>query len=234
MIGRRASRIGRRGLLLVLSSPSGAGKTTITRRLLERDAGLILSVSVTTRVPRPSEIDGRDYWFTDQRRFTEMVIKNELLEHATVFGNRYGTPREPIETALGAGRDVITDIDWQGTQQLKETVRDDIATVFVLPPDLPTLEKRLRARAEDSDDAIAERMSKASDEMSHWPEYNYVVINDNLDQCVSEVEAILTAERSRRTRQIGLADFVNKIRDELTEQSSELRKRARKRTKIRN
>jgi guanylate kinase len=234
MMSTRISRIRRRGLLLVLSSPSGAGKTTITRRLLEGDPNLVLSVSITTRAPRPSEIDGRDYWFIDRPRFDEMVAKDELLEHAIVFGNRYGTPRQPIESALTSGRDVITDIDWQGTQQLWETVRDDIVTVFVLPPDRLTLEKRLRTRAEDSDEAIAERMARASDEMSHWPEYDYVVVNDDLDQCVSEVAAILRAERSRRTRQIGLADFANKVRDELAEQSSELRKRARQRTKIRN
>jgi guanylate kinase len=163
-----------------------------------------------------------------------MVAKGELLEHARVFGNWYGTPRGPLETSLGSGRDVVTDIDWQGTQQLRETVGDDIVTIFVLPPDPQTLERRLSTRAEDSDDAIAERMAKASDEMSHWSEYNYVVINDDLDQCVSEVEAILIAERSRRTRQIGLADFANRIRDELTEQSSELRKRARQRAELGN
>jgi guanylate kinase len=231
---KKASRIRRRGLLLVLSSPSGAGKTTITRRLLERDSSLILSVSVTTRTPRPSEINGRDYWFVDQNRFANMVASGDLLEHAMVFGNWYGTPRKPIEAALSNGQDVVTDIDWQGTQQLRETVRDDIVTVFVLPPNLQILERRLRSRAEDSNDAIAERMAKASDEISHWPEYNYVVINDELDQCVSEVEAILTAERRRRTRQIGLADFANRIRDQLTEQSSELRKRARQRAKLDN
>jgi guanylate kinase len=222
--------IRRRGLLLVLSSPSGAGKTTITRRLLESDPSLALSVSVTTRRPRGSEVDGRDYWFVDQDRFDAMVGAGEFLEHATVFGHRYGTPRQPIETALAAGRDVVTDIDWQGTQQLRESVRDDIVTIFVLPPDIPTLEKRLRSRAEDSDAAIAARMAKSSDEMSHWPEYDYVVINDDLEECVSAVRAILLAERSRRTRRIGLADFVNQIRGGLARQSSKLRQRARERT----
>jgi guanylate kinase len=222
--------IRRRGLLLVLSSPSGAGKTTITRRLIESDPSLALSVSVTTRRPRGSEVDGRDYWFVDQDRFDAMVGAGEFLEHATVFGHRYGTPRQPIETALAAGRDVVTDIDWQGTQQLRESVRDDIVTIFVLPPDIPTLEKRLRSRAEDSDAAIAARMAKSSDEMSHWPEYDYVVINDDLEECVSAVRAILLAERSRRTRRIGLADFVNQIRGGLARQSSKLRQRARERT----
>jgi guanylate kinase len=226
--------IRRRGLLLVLSSPSGAGKTTITRRLLERDPTLALSVSVTTRPPRPSEMDGRDYQFIDHTRFDAMVAAGELLEHANVFGHCYGTPRQPIETALASGQDIVTDIDWQGTQQLRETVRDAVVTIFVLPPDIATLEARLRARAEDSDVAIAERMAKSSDEMSHWPEYEYVVINDDLAACVSAVEAILTAERSRRARRIGLADFVNRVRSGLEQQSSDLRQRAREQTKVRN
>jgi guanylate kinase len=221
--------IRRRGLLLVLSSPSGAGKTTITRRLIERDPGLELSISVTTRNPRGSEVDGHDYWFVDRDRFDAMDAAGEFLEHATVFGYRYGTPRRPIETALGAGRDVVTDIDWQGTQQLRASARDDIVTAFVLPPDIPTLEKRLRSRAEDSDSAIAARMSKSSDEMSHWSEYDYVVINDELEECVSLVRAILTAERSKRTRRIGLADFVNQIRGDLAQELSKLRQRARQR-----
>lgn len=223
--------IRRRGLLLVLSSPSGAGKTTITRRLVERDPSLMLSISVTTRKPRGSEVNGRDYWFVDQDRFDAMIAGGEFLEHARVFGHQYGTPRQPIEAALAAGQDIVTDIDWQGTQQLRESVRDDIVTVFVLPPNIPTLEKRLRSRAEDSDSAIAARMAKSSDEMSHWPEYDYVVINGDLEECVSAVRAILTAERSRRTRRIGLADFVNQIRGGLAQQSSELRQRARERAK---
>lgn len=219
--------IRRRGFLLVLSSPSGAGKTTITKRLVERDPNLSLSVSVTTRPPRRSEVNGRDYYFVDQARFDAMVGGGELLEHATVFGHCYGTPRAHVESVLAQGRDVVTDIDWQGTQQLAERVRDDLVTVFVLPPNTAALEARLRARAEDTDGAIAERMAKSSDEMSHWPEYDYVVVNDDLDECVSVVQAILTAERLRRTRRIGLADFVKSVRDGIAEQSSDLRERAR-------
>jgi guanylate kinase len=224
--------IRRRGLLLVLSSPSGAGKTTITRRLIARDPTLTLSISATTRKPRGSEVDGRDYWFVDEERFDAMVAGGEFLEHAMVFGHRYGTPRQTVEANLTAGRDVVTDIDWQGTQQLREAVRDDIVTVFVLPPNISALETRLRSRAEDSDSAIAARMAKSSDEMSHWPEYDYVVINDDLEKCVSAVRAILKAERSRRTRRIGLAEFVNQIREELAQQSSDLRQRARERAKL--
>jgi guanylate kinase len=220
------STIPRRGFLLVLSSPSGAGKTTITRQLVRRDPSLLLSVSVTTREPRRSEVDGRDYHFIDKPRFDAMVACGELLEHATVFGHYYGTPRTPIETALAACRDIVTDIDWQGTQQLAERVRDDIVSVFVLPPDVATLEARLRTRAEDSDAAIAERLTKAAEEMSHWSEYDYVVINDDLEECVSVVQSVLTAERLRRTRRIGLADFVNRVRDGITEQLSGLRARA--------
>jgi guanylate kinase len=224
--------IRRRGFLLVLSSPSGAGKTTITRRLLERDSGLELSVSVTTRPPRVSEIDGRDYHFIDAARFAAMVASGKLLEHATVFGHSYGTPRAPIEAALAAGRDVVTDIDWQGTQQLKKSIRDDIVTIFVLPPGAAALESRLRSRAEDSDIVIAERMANSSEEMSHWPEYDYVVINDDLESCVSVVESILRAERIRRTGRVGLADFVNGIRRSLERQSSRLRKRAGQRAEF--
>jgi guanylate kinase len=204
--------IHRRGFLLVLSSPSGAGKTTITRCLLERDPSLALSVSVTTRPPRSSEVDGRDYRFIDQARFDAMVTRGELLEHAMVFGHCYGTPRQPIEAALAAGRDIVTDIDWQGTQQLKESVPHDLVTVFVLPPSMAALETRLRTRAQDSADVVAGRMEKSAEEMSHWPEYDYVVINREIDASVAEVQAIVTAERLRRTRQLGLADFVNRLR----------------------
>jgi guanylate kinase len=207
-----ATAIRRRGFLLVLSSPSGAGKTTITRRLLERDPSLSLSVSVTTRPPRANEIDGEDYRFIDQAVFDRMVADGELLEHATVFGNCYGTPREPIDAAISAGQDIVTDIDWQGTQQLRGSLRDDVATVFVLPPSQHVLEHRLRSRAQDSEAAIIQRLAKSSEEMSHWPEYDYVVINDDLEVCVSLVEAILMAERLKRDRRVGLADFVNQIR----------------------
>jgi guanylate kinase len=204
--------IRRRGFLLVLSSPSGAGKTTITHRLLERDSTFALSVSVTTRPPRPGEIDGRDYTFIDEARFAAMVRDGELLEHATVFGHNYGTPRQPIEAALAAGRDIVSDIDWQGTQQLAETVAHDLVTVFVLPPSMAALESRLRRRAQDSAAVVAGRMAKSSEEMSHWSEYAYVIVNREIEQSVAEVQAIVTAERLRRTRQLGLADFVNRLR----------------------
>jgi guanylate kinase len=204
--------IRRRGLLLVLSSPSGAGKTTITRRLLERDSALSLAVSVTTRPPRPGEIDGRDYIFIEQARFARMVVAGELLEHATVFGNSYGTPRQPIEAALGAGCDIVTDIDWQGTQQLSQAMPEDLVKVFVLPPSIEALRERLQRRAQDSAEIVAARMAKSAEEMSHWPEYDYVIVNRDIDESVAEVYAIVTAERRRRTRQLGLAEFVNRLR----------------------
>jgi guanylate kinase len=204
--------IRRRGFLLVLSSPSGAGKTTITRRLLGCDPTLSLSVSVTTRAPRPGEVDGKDYRFIDQATFDRMVAEGELLEHATVFGNSYGTPRAPIVAAIEAGRDILTDIDWQGTQQLSGSLREDIVTIFVLPPSADALEARLRNRGQDSAAVVAERMAKSSEEMSHWPEYDYVIVNADLDRSVAEAQAIVTAERLKRTRQQGLADFVNRLR----------------------
>jgi guanylate kinase len=204
--------IHRRGFLLVLSSPSGAGKTTITRRLLDRDPSLALSVSVTTRPARPGEVDGRDYRFIDQARFAAMVSGGELLEHANVFDHNYGTPRQPVEAALAAGRDIVTDIDWQGTQQLAESVARDLVTVFVLPPSVAALEARLRKRAQDSAAVVAERMAKSAEEMSHWSEYDYVIVNREIEGSVAEVQAITTAERLRRTRQLGLADFVNRLR----------------------
>jgi guanylate kinase len=205
--------ITRRGLLLVLSSPSGAGKTTITRALVDRDPLLTISVSVTTRARRVGEVDGRHYHFIDAVRFESMAASGELLEHATVFGNRYGTPREPVESALGSGRDIVTDVDWQGTQRLKETVRGDLVSIFVLPPSLAALEQRLRARAQDSEKVVAERMAESAEEMSHWPEYDYVIVNQDLETSIREVQAILVAERLKRTRQVGLADFVNKLRE---------------------
>ena len=204
--------IKRRGLMLVLSSPSGAGKTTITRRLLERDDGLAISVSVTTRQRRPGEVDGRDYFFIDSERYAEMVSGGELLEHAHVFGHHYGTPRSAVESELAQGRDVLFDIDWQGTQQLANSARQDLVSVFVLPPSPSELERRLRARAQDSDEVIAGRMAKASDEMSHWAEYDYVIVNTDLDASVSKVQSILEAERLKRERQVGLFDFVEKVR----------------------
>ena len=207
-----SAAIRRRGLLLVLSSPSGAGKTTITRRLLERDPALALSVSVTTRPPRPGEIDGRDYRFIDRARFDQMVTAGELLEHATVFGHSYGTPRQPVEASLAAGCDVVTDIDWQGTQQLSQAMSDDLVKVFILPPSTEALRDRLQRRAQDSTEVVAARMEKSAEEMSHWPEYDYVIVNQDIEASVEEVEAIVTAERLRRTRQLGLAEFVNHLR----------------------
>ncbi|HXV23543.1 MAG TPA: guanylate kinase [Alphaproteobacteria bacterium] len=206
--------IHRRGLMLVLSSPSGAGKTTISRRLLERDASLRMSISVTTRPPRAGEVNGRDYFFIDPAKFERMVEEDALLEHAHVFGNRYGTPRAAVEQMLGAGRDVLFDIDWQGTQQLGEKAREDLVSVFVLPPSTTELERRLRSRAVDSEEEVQRRMSKAADEMSHWAEYQYVIVNRDLEVSVGKVEAILTAERLKRDRQIGLSDFVRELRGE--------------------
>ena len=204
--------IRRRGLLLVLSSPSGAGKTTITRLLLQRDPTLSLSLSVTTRPLRPGEIDGRDYIFIDQAQFARMVAAGELLEHATVFGNSYGTPQGPIETALAAGRDVVTDIDWQGTQQLSQAMPEDLVKVFVLPPSIAALRDRLQRRAQDSAETVAARMAKSAEEMSHWPEYDYVIVNQEIEASVAQAQAIVTAERLKRTRQLGLANFVNRMR----------------------
>jgi guanylate kinase len=201
----------RRGLMLVLSSPSGAGKTTLSRMLLERDPTIELSISVTTRKPRPGEVEGRDYHFIDARSFDAMAARGDLLEWAEVFGCRYGTPRKPVEQALARGRDVLFDIDWQGTQQLREKGRHDLVSVFVLPPSIPDLEARLRTRAQDADDVIRTRMSKAANEMSHWAEYDYVVINRDVSRAFDEVCAILAAERLKRERQTGLSAFVRAL-----------------------
>ena len=198
----------RRGVMLIVSSPSGAGKTTISRLLLEREPGLTMSVSVTTRPRRPSEVSGRDYHFIDRGEYDRMVERHELLEHAEVFGNGYGTPRAPVEKALAEGRDILFDIDWQGTRQLAETARADMVSVFILPPSFAELERRLRTRAQDSPEAVARRMAKAADEMSHWEEYDYIVINEDVERSVIAVQSILTAERYRRERQIDLAPFV--------------------------
>jgi guanylate kinase len=200
--------VARRGMMLVLSSPSGAGKTTLSRMLLEVDPAVDLSVSVTTRPQRPGEVDGRHYHFIERPRFDAMVRDSELLEWAEVFGHRYGTPRAPVEAALARGRDVLFDIDWQGTQQLREKVRSDLVSVFVLPPTMPELERRLKTRAQDQHDVILTRMAKAADEMSHWAEYDYVIINRDLDRAFSELHAILAAERLKRERQTGLSAFV--------------------------
>jgi guanylate kinase len=212
---QQRSAIARRGLMLVLSSPSGAGKTTLSRKLLDADPGVELSVSVTTRKQRPGEIDGRDYHFIDAARFEAMVKNNELLEWAQVFGHRYGTPRSPVDAALERGRDVLFDIDWQGTQQLREKAARDLVSVFVLPPSIPDLEGRLRTRAQDTDEVIHARMAKAADEMSHWAEYDYVVINREIDEAFAQLRAILAAERLKRERQTGLSDFVRQLQADL-------------------
>lgn len=204
--------VARRGLMLVLSSPSGAGKTTISRRLLEEDDNLTLSVSVTTRPRRPSETDGVDYRFIEKQAFNRMVAHGELMEHAMVFGHYYGTPREEVEAALALGRDIMFDVDWQGAQQLGEAARADLVTIFILPPSTEELERRLKARAQDPPEVVVARMSRAADEMSHWSEYDYIVINDDLEESVRRVCAVLAAERLRRYRQIGLNDFIKRMR----------------------
>jgi guanylate kinase len=213
--GQQQQAIARRGLMLVLSSPSGAGKTTLSRKLLEADPGVELSVSVTTREQRPGEIDGRDYHFIDAARFDAMVKGGELLEWAQVFGYRYGTPRARVEIALANGHDVLFDIDWQGTQQLREKADHDLVSIFVLPPSMADLERRLRSRAQDPDEVIRARMATAADEMSHWAEYDYVVINTDVDRAFREVHTILAAERLKRERQTGLSDFVRRLQAQL-------------------
>jgi guanylate kinase len=209
------SVIARRGLMLVLSSPSGAGKTTLSHRLLAADGNLELSVSVTTRKQRPGEKDGRDYHFIDRKSFDAMVGAGELLEWAEVFGNCYGTPRAPVEAALKRGRDVLFDIDWQGTQQLREKLRGDMASIFVLPPSIAELGRRLRKRALDDKRVIKDRMAKAGDELSHWPEYDYVIVNQDIEHAFADVRAILAAERLRRERQTGLSAFVRNLQAKL-------------------
>ena len=203
-----------RGLMLVLSSPSGAGKSTISRALLDREEHIALSVSATTRPPRTGEVEGRDYFFVSDTEFEAMVEKGAFLEHAEVFGHRYGTPRAPVEAALEEGRDMLFDIDWQGAQQIAEKARTDLVGVFVLPPSIEELERRLHARAQDSAEDVRARMAKALDEVSHYAEYDYVVINRDLEASIAEVRSILHAERRRRTRQTGLTDFVNALRGE--------------------
>ena len=205
----------RRGLMFVLSSPSGAGKTTLSRMLMTKVRGLQMSVSVTTRPMRPGEVEGRDYFFIDQKRFDEMAANGDLLEWAPVFGKSYGTPRAPVETALSEGRDVLFDIDWQGTQQLREKAGPDVVSVFILPPSAADLEKRLHTRAQDSDEVIRGRMGRASHEMSHWAEYDYIVVNENVDHAFAEVQSILKAERLKRTRRIGLTEFVRNLQRQL-------------------
>ena len=207
--------VARRGQMLVLSSPSGAGKTTLSRKLLEEDKGVTLSVSVTTRKMRPGEKEGHDYYFIDRRQFDALVEKNELLEWAEVFDNYYGTPARPVMDALAAGHDVLFDIDWQGTQQLRDKAPGDLASVFVLPPSIPELERRLRSRAQDDYETIHRRMAKAAGEMSHWAEYDYVIVNHDLEQAYADVKAVLAAERVKRARQPGLSDFVRGLQAKL-------------------
>ncbi|PPR22300.1 MAG: Guanylate kinase [Alphaproteobacteria bacterium MarineAlpha10_Bin3] len=202
----------RRGLMLVLSSPSGAGKTTISREILAQDANIVMSVSATTRPRRPGEQDGVNYNFTDLTAFNLMVNRRELLEYAKVFDNYYGTPAAPVEVLLSGGRDVLFDIDWQGTQQLAEQARDDLVSVFILPPSMVELGRRLESRAQDSAEVVALRMAKAADEMTHYAEYDYIVINRDVAQSVAQTLAILQAERLRRDRQIGLGEFVKGLR----------------------
>ena len=214
-IPKKQKGVARRGLMFVLSSPSGAGKTTLSRMLLRADRNVELSVSVTTRPKRRGETNGRDYHFIDHARFAAMVKSGALLEWAEVFGHRYGTPRLPVIKALQAGRDVLFDIDWQGTQQLREKARDDLVSVFILPPTVKELERRLHRRAQDSEDIIGARMAKAAGEMSHWPEYDYVIVNTDKRLAFAEVRAILGAERLKRERQIGLSDFVRGLQAKL-------------------
>ena len=205
--------IHRRGLMLVLSSPSGAGKTTLSRQLLDNDKQIQLSVSATTRARRTGEKDGVDYQFVDTATFSSMIERGEFLEHARVFDHFYGTPRAPVEAALMAGRDVLFDIDWQGTQQLKEKAGSDLVTVFILPPSTRDLERRLITRAQDSMEVVQKRMAKAADEMSHWAEYDYQIINRDIATSLMELKSILTAERLKRERQVGLSNFVKALRE---------------------
>jgi guanylate kinase len=205
--------IQRRGLMLVLSSPSGAGKTTISRALLKREPNLTMSVSATTRPKRPGETAGIDYTFIDPTEFNLLVNRREMLEHAQVFGNYYGTPRTPVEDALAAGKDVLFDIDWQGTQQLAQNARGDLVSIFILPPSTKELERRLKTRAQDSAEVVAKRMSRAAEEISHYREYDYIIVNDIIEDSVAAVQSILAAERLKRDRQVGLDDLVRGLRE---------------------
>lgn len=204
----------RRGLMFVLSSPSGAGKSTISRALMERDDNLTMSVSATTRESRPGEVEGEDYYFVDKATFDAMVRDGKMLEHAQVFDNFYGTPKEPVEEALSQGRDVMFDVDWQGTQQLAANASKDLVRVFILPPSLEELERRLYSRAQDTEEVVKKRMAEAASEMSHYPEYDYIVVNVDIEESVANVEAILAAERLKTDRLIGRHDFIADISGE--------------------
>jgi guanylate kinase len=205
----------RRGLLLILSSPSGAGKSTLARRLMDWDPTMRFSVSATTRAPRPGEVDGRDYYFRSRAEFESMVASGDMLEHAEVFGNFYGSPRAPVEAAMRDGRDTLFDIDWQGGQQIRNSALGrDVVSVFVLPPSIAELDRRLRSRGQDSDEVIAGRMAKSQAEISHWAEYDYVIVNNDIDTAFAELTTILAAERMRRDRQPGLSEFVRGLNRE--------------------
>ena len=210
--------LNRRGLLFVLSSPSGAGKTTLSRRLLAnyKDAGahetIAMSISVTTRPARPGEVDGKDYFFVTPEKYQDMIAKNEFLEFADVFGYQYGTPAQFVRQHIGNGTDVLFDIDWQGTRQLAEKSRNDLVSIFILPPSMNELERRLRARAQDSDEVVAKRMLKAEAEISHWQEYDYVIINQDLEQTLEKIDHVLKSERLKRVRQEGLSEFIGTLR----------------------
>jgi guanylate kinase len=204
----------RRGLLLILSSPSGAGKSTLSRMLMVWDPTMRFSVSATTRSPRPGEQEGREYYFRDRQTFEAMVKSGEMLEHAEVFGNFYGSPRAPVQAAMEAGTDTVFDIDWQGGQQIKQAMRGDVVSIFILPPSIAELDRRLRSRAQDSEAVIAGRMAKSRDEISHWAEYDYVLVNEDLDRTFEQLKTILSAERLKRERQPGLSAFVRTLNEE--------------------
>ena len=206
--------ITRQGLMLVLSSPSGAGKTSIARALLKRDPGITMSVSATTRQRRPGETEGKDYFFVDEHQFKTDVNKGLFLEYAQVFDHYYGTPLRPVQDTLAAGGDVLFDIDWQGTQQIKAKAREDLVSVFVLPPSTAELERRLLSRAQDSAEVVTGRMARAADEMSHYPEYDYIIVNHDLEASIEAVHTILKAERLRISRQAGLTDFMKQLRED--------------------
>lgn len=207
-----SNTIKRRGFMLVLSSPSGAGKTAIAHRILETEENMSLSVSVTTRSPRPGEINGKDYFFVDMPTFESMIQNNEFLEHAKFCNNCYGTPREPVRKALEKGKDILFDIEWQGTRQIAENAREDLVSIFILPPSMAELERRLFSRGQDSEEVVRQRMATAASEMSHWNEYDYVIVNTDFEESVKNVRSIIQAEHLKRQRQSGLAGFINDMR----------------------